>query len=149
MTFSQSSTRMDLRRSGRRMRTVGRVWKVSSWIEVLVCVVTVRTGLTLSLSNSRPFFLDNPRISSPFFPYAALPLPPPPLPPLLLPAPAAAFSPRSRPLFLRLFVVEVEDLLVVVARIDSSSSFLRFAASSLFSSLSLRRRSCGTQSSQL
>lgn len=47
------------------------------------------------------------------------------------------------------FLVEVREGLPDAARRCASMSFLRLAASSLFSSVSLRMRSCETQSSQL
>lgn len=47
------------------------------------------------------------------------------------------------------FFTEEGAGLPVAARLWASISFLRLDASSLFSSVSLRRRSCGTQSSQL
>ena len=47
------------------------------------------------------------------------------------------------------FLCEVVDALPGAARRCASMSFLRLAASSLFSSVNLRSRSCGTQSSQL
>lgn len=49
----------------------------------------------------------------------------------------------------RFLVAEAIEGLPEVARRCASMSFLRFAASSLFSSVSLRMRSCETQSSQL
>jgi hypothetical protein len=49
----------------------------------------------------------------------------------------------------RFLVVEANEGLPEAARRCASMSFLRFAASSLFSSVSLRMRSCETQSSHL
>jgi len=171
VTFSQSSTKIDLRASGMKILTAGLRKNSSSYqnspvshriIEEMVEIVQSSQAVVLAMQEctshnaqtvkntsrwqlKKEHTLSIPSISRALFVplgggggatelRSSLPLAEEP----------GASDPRAR-----FLVAEAIEGLPEVARRCASMSFLRLAASSLFSSVSLRMRSCETQSSQL